>query len=143
MVFMIAGSWFPFLTAIAGPPTKTPIIPLALVLIVFGTFFPILLWKTKLVVTVDTEFLAIAFTGIGYARKKIPLAEIGQASVREYAPMKEFGGWGMKSSRKYGHAYTMSGNRGVQLELSNGKKILLGSQRPEELAAALNNRAGS
>jgi hypothetical protein len=34
-------------------------------------------------------------------------------------------------------AYNVSGNRGLQLELTNGKKILLGTQRPEEIAQAL------
>jgi hypothetical protein len=29
------------------------------------------------------------------------------------------------------------GDRGVQLVLQDGKKVLIGSQRPEELAAAL------
>ena len=31
----------------------------------------------------------------------------------------------------------MSGNRGVQLRLANGEELLIGSQRPEELAAAI------
>jgi hypothetical protein len=34
-------------------------------------------------------------------------------------------------------AYNVSGNRGVQLEFSNGKRLLIGSQRPEDLAAAI------
>jgi hypothetical protein len=36
-----------------------------------------------------------------------------------------------------GMAYTVSGNRGVQIELTSGRKILIGSRRPEELAAAI------
>ncbi len=36
-----------------------------------------------------------------------------------------------------GKAYNVSGNRGVQLKLSSGKGLLIGSQRPEELAQAI------
>jgi hypothetical protein len=36
-----------------------------------------------------------------------------------------------------GLAYNVSGNRGVQLELVNGKSILIGSQRAGELALAI------
>ena len=34
-------------------------------------------------------------------------------------------------------AYNVSGNRGVQPVFSNGKRLLIGSQRPDELAAAI------
>ena len=36
-----------------------------------------------------------------------------------------------------GKAYNVSGNEGVQLELTNGKRILIGSQRADELADAI------
>ena len=138
LVLVIAASWVPFLSVIVGPPAKEPVLPVALVLIVFGTLFPILLWKTKLVVTVDTEILAIAFTGIGYFRRRISLTVIAEAYAKIYSPIKEYGGWGIKSSRKYGHSYTISGNQAVQIILKNGKKILIGSQKADELAAAIN-----
>jgi hypothetical protein len=50
--------------------------------------------------------------------------------------MREYGGWGVKYGWA-GKAYNISGNRGVQLKLSNGKGLLIGSQRPEELAQAI------
>jgi hypothetical protein len=37
-------------------------------------------------------------------------------------------------SRGKGWAYNVSGNRGVQLELADGKQLLIGSQNPEKLA---------
>ena len=40
----------------------------------------------------------------------------------------------------WGKAYNVSGNRGLQLELSSGKKILIGSQRADELARILQER---
>ena len=44
----------------------------------------------------------------------------------------EYGGWGNRgfSSNK---AYTVGGNRGVQLRLVDGSKVLIGSNEPELL----------
>jgi hypothetical protein len=39
----------------------------------------------------------------------------------------EYGGWGIKYG-KMGKAYNVSGNRGVQLEFTDGKRLLIGSQ---------------
>ena len=50
--------------------------------------------------------------------------------------MREFGGWGIRVSRN-GRAYNASGNTGVQLVLADGSHILIGTQRAEELLAAL------
>lgn len=72
-----------------------------------------------------------------FVRKAIPVAEIAECEPRVYRPIAEYGGWGVRYGFSRGWAYNVSGNRGVQLRLSNGKLLLLGSQRPEELAAAL------
>ena len=39
-------------------------------------------------------------------------------------------------------AYNVSGNRGVYLEYSDGKKLLIGSQKPEKFAEALDLVSG-
>jgi TATA-box binding protein (TBP) (component of TFIID and TFIIIB) len=36
-----------------------------------------------------------------------------------------------------GKAYNVSGNKGVQLVFKNGKKLLIGSQKADELAKAI------
>jgi hypothetical protein len=53
-----------------------------------------------------------------------------------YSPLWEYGGWGIRWSPK-GKAYNVSGNRGVMLTFRDGRRLLVGSQKPEELAAAL------
>ena len=68
----------------------------------------------------------------------IPFDEITRCEVRTYRPIREYGGWGIRSGLGgTGAAFNVSGNRGVQLELSGGKRLLIGSQKPEELAAAI------
>ncbi|MFQ5842819.1 MAG: hypothetical protein ACE5I8_10320, partial [Thermodesulfobacteriota bacterium] len=68
--------------------------------------------------------------------QKITFEEITRCEVRTYNSIREFGGGG-NWYRRGGKAYNVSGNRGVQLELANGKRLLIGSQRPEELAQAI------
>ena len=53
-----------------------------------------------------------------------------------YSPIRDCGGWGVRHY-KSGKAYNVSGNRGVVLEFLDGRPILIGSQRPEELAKAI------
>ncbi len=69
--------------------------------------------------------------------RKISLTEINTFVARQYAPIREFGGWGIRWWGSNGWAYSVSGNRGVQFTLKNGHKILIGSQKAEEFAAAI------
>lgn len=59
-----------------------------------------------------------------------------KAFIREYAPIKEYGGWGLRL-RPNGTAYNLSGNKGLQLEFKDAKNVLIGTNKPEELAAVL------
>jgi len=68
----------------------------------------------------------------------IAFQDIRQCEARTYHPIREYGGWGIRMTIRRGKAYNVSGNCGVQLELSNGKRLLIGSQRSDELAAAIN-----
>ena len=43
------------------------------------------------------------------------------------------GGWGIRLWTKYGTVYTIKGNKGLAIELLNGKKFLIGTQKETEL----------
>lgn len=75
------------------------------------------------------------FPFFGY--RFIAWEEIAAAEVRRYKPLQEYGGWGLKYGPG-GTAYNVSGNMGLQLILhKNNKRILLGTQQPDELSLAL------
>jgi len=117
-------------------PESAPWIALGFVLAV-----TLLLYSMRLSVQVDTEAVRIRFFPIW--KKTIPLVEIVRWEARTYRPILEFGGWGIRwSPFGKGWAYNVSGNQGVQLELANGKRILIGSQRAEELARAIGEGKG-
>lgn len=69
-------------------------------------------------------------------RRRIPLAEIARAEAVTYSPLADYGGWGIRWGRN-GAAVNARGCRGVLLTLRCGKRLLIGSQRPDALAAAL------
>ncbi len=75
-----------------------------------------------------------------FKKEAIPFSEIAKCDARQYSPIKEYGGWGIRYGTK-GMAYNVSGDRGVQLELTNGKRLLIGSQRSEELAKTIISKA--
>lgn len=69
--------------------------------------------------------------------KKIGWDRIGQAYVRRYSPIREFGGWGLRMGWKKGMAYNVSGKHGLQLVYDQGRHLLLGTAKPEELEDVL------
>ncbi|MGZ7205507.1 MAG: hypothetical protein ACXVIV_02480 [Halobacteriota archaeon] len=62
---------------------------------------------------------------------------ISRYKARQYRPLVEYGRWSIRFGRHKKRAYTMSGNRGVELKLTDGVCPLIDSQRPEELASAI------
>jgi hypothetical protein len=43
------------------------------------------------------------------------------------------GGWGIRLTKKYGVVYNTQGSKGLFLKLKNGKKLIIGTQKEEEM----------
>jgi hypothetical protein len=102
--------------------------------VVFGLGFPLFGYLVRMITEVTKKTIKVGI--YPFKRNEIPLDSIDTAMEREYSAQREFGGWGVRVS-KYGKAYNAYGNKGVQLVLRDGSNILIGTQRSEELAAAL------
>ena len=85
--------------------------------------------------------LSLRFFPFHLSFHKIKLEDLVKYEVRTYNPIRDYGGWGIRWGSK-GKAYNVSGNRGVYLEYSDGKKLLIGSQKPEKFAEALDLVSG-
>jgi hypothetical protein len=74
--------------------------------------------------------------------RMFPYSEIKRAYLRKYNALKEYGGYGVRLGLKdKGRALNVRGNMGLQLEFKNEKpKLLLGTQKPEELKKALEQK---
>ena len=103
--------------------------------ITFG--LSLLFYRLKLITVVDNEGVHIRFFPLGV--KHVRFEQIQSCTARTYRPIREYGGWGIRFGKK-GMAYNVSGDRGVQLQLSHARPLLIGSQRADELASIINAR---
>lgn len=96
----------------------------------------------RLVTEVTAGQLSVAMRGFWRSRH-IPAADIKSVQVVVYDPARDYGGYGIRKTRQ-GTAYLAGGNEGVRVELKSGQPVIVGSQRPNELAEALGHliRAG-
>jgi hypothetical protein len=70
-------------------------------------------------------------------RREVALAGLDRVEVVEYAALSEHGFWGYRRGVDGEHVMTARGDRAVRLHFADGSRILIGTQRPEELAAVL------
>jgi hypothetical protein len=81
--------------------------------------------------------LRVWFGWIPTYRRVVLVAAIVRLEVVSYRPLVDYWGWGIRSGRDGERVLNARGNRGVRIELSDGTRLLIGSQRPEVLALAL------
>ena len=81
--------------------------------------------------------LRVWFGWLPTYRRSVPIEAIRSVEVVTYRPIAEYGFWGIRSGRDGERALIARGNRGVRIELTDGSRLLIGSQKPELLAAAL------
>jgi len=109
-------------------------------ILVFGILgaVTLLLIVTRLTVRVDGAHIHVRFFPLLFKRD-IPLTDVARWEARTYQPIVEYGGWGIRTwwGRRNDSAYNMKGNRGVQLVFTNGRRLLIGSQRADELTGAI------
>ncbi|MDX5338767.1 MAG: hypothetical protein LPK25_07060 [Cyclobacteriaceae bacterium] len=75
--------------------------------------------------------------------KTISRNQINSLEVVSFNPLMDHGGWGIKGNRKT-KAYTIIGDFGLEIDLGEEKKILIGTQKDKELRYFLENwREGS
>jgi len=84
-----------------------------------------------LTVVIDENGVAYQLFPFQINLKRVPWKNLEKAYTRKYLPITEYGGWGYRIGLK-GKAINIRGNHGIQLMLKSGKKLLLGTQRPEE-----------
>jgi hypothetical protein len=112
------------------------------VLVVGGLAY--LFYLLNLTTEVRTDGLYVRYYPFQLSFKKIPLDKVRTFYATTYRPILQYGGWGLRYGLT-GTAYNVGGNRGVKIEFIKGRHLLIGSQRAEELAYALEqivNRPG-
>lgn len=94
-------------------------------LFVFGFIY--FNWYMTLITEITNGGIKMRF--VPFVKKEIQWSELKSAKVVDYG----FVGYGIRLGSKYGTVYNMNGNKGLAIELNNGKKFVIGTQKEMEL----------
>lgn len=106
-----------------------------------------LIFALKLITRIDEKGITYQFSPIHFKTKIIPWRNISKCYIREYSPILEYGGWGFRGffrskllrMGEKGKAYNVRGRYGIQLELIDSGKILIGTQKTEQAKEVVKN----
>ena len=94
-------------------------------LFVFGFIY--FNWYITLITEITNGGIKMRF--VPFVKKEIQWSELKSAKIVDYG----FVGYGIRIGSKYGTVYNMNGNKGLAIELNNGKKFVIGTQKEMEL----------
>lgn len=127
------GAWVYAILLVLMVPGLGGLVYAAFCALGLGLLFNLLCLRTRVT---DQEAIVTFGILVPFYQRRIALTEIASVESVTYSPLPEYGGWGIRGWGK-DTALNARGNRGVRLILRDGRRILIGSQRPDELAAAL------
>ncbi|SIR04525.1 hypothetical protein [Maribacter ulvicola] len=133
LLFLIAYScytWF-ILGDAVGNIASNDLIGQTTFLLIFILIIP-LIYVFNLKTTIDEIGIHYQFIPIHFSKKIIRWHEIEKCFVRTYSPIRAYGGWGYRGISGKNKALNVKGNKGIQLILKNGKKLLIGTQKERE-----------
>ena len=92
----------------------------------------------KLETRITKDGVYARFRPFHQAFKYYSWASLSKSYVRKYSAIMEYGGWGLRFGfAGKGSALNVSGNKGLQLVTIEGKKLLIGTRKPEEITETL------
>ena len=105
--------------------------------IVLVTALIVLFAKAKLITQIDKKFITYKFFPLHKSYRKIAWRSVSKCEVVTYQPVSQYGGWGIRAG-KNGKVFSVSGNRGLQIVLRTGERLLIGTTKANELSMAIN-----
>jgi len=100
-------------------------------LIIFSIFIfglIALFYIARLKIEINQKEIKVNF--FPFVKKRVNWHEIKSAKTLDYGFV---GGWGIRLWTEYGTVYNTKGSKGLAIELNNGKKFLIGTQKEAEL----------
>ncbi len=107
---------------------------IAIVLLVFSISMFMLTFRLE--TRINGKGVYVRFHPLHWKERFYAWQDIEEANLRTYRPLAEYGGWGIRGLGK-NRALNMSGNKGLQLVFRSGKRLLIGTNKPEDLENAL------
>ncbi len=123
--------------AVLAKPTPTSLVGFGLLILPLLILLVIGIWlfTMDLETTVRADAIVVRFHEL-WPTRVIRYEDISRYEARAYRPLIDYGGWGVRFGL-VGMAFNVSGNHGVVFHFNDGRRLMVGSQRPGELAAAV------
>lgn len=102
------------------------------VAIVFVLLLSGLFARMALHVSIEQDCISFRFAPLQWKYKVIKKEDVRSVSLTKFRPLADYGGWGIRVNGK-STAYIISGNDGINIELANGKHLLIGTANAQEV----------
>lgn len=102
-----------------------------------GVPFLMIVCVLRMTTEAAADVATVWFGWVPIYRRTIALADVKHCEIVRFRPILDHGGWGVRRLPDGDRILTARGDRGVRITLSDGSRLLIGSQRPEDLAAVL------
>jgi hypothetical protein len=114
------------------PMSDVGLIIFAIFIFALIAFFRIMQLKTE----VDEKGIRMNFFPL--VKKEVLWTDLKSAEVVNYG----FVGYGIRMGTKHGTVYNTKGNKGLAIELQNGQKFVIGTQKESELEKVIEKAKG-
>ena len=106
----------------------------SILLFIVGTLMLLLIGGIRTTVTRERVTVRLGTPGVRVL--SLPTGDVTSVELRDFAPLKDFGGYGIRQNRKM-KAYYLRGRTGVLLTTRDGRHHLIGSDKPERLVEVI------
>lgn len=120
----------------SSPMSDTGLTVTSILTFILLTAILALFRSARLTTRIDKQGIHYRFFPFHRKERLISRENISDVRIVSYHPMRQFGGWGIRYV-KHGVAFIVSGKMGMEITLIGGKRIIIGTKKPEVLKAAL------
>ncbi|MDX1659525.1 MAG: hypothetical protein R3343_11945 [Nitriliruptorales bacterium] len=106
-----------------------------------GLLVPAVWWWLRLETVVTTDALSVRFRP--FPARVVDTGDIVDADTMGYRAIRDYGGYGYRRILSGDTAFIVSGDRAVKIDTGDDRDLVVGSQRPVELLAAIEQARGT
>jgi len=133
---LISGSFCSFILSFPGFNGKEELNEGLLAGAIISGLVGFLLNKAKLITQIRADGIYVRFPPFQSSFTICAWDSIDHIFLRSYNAITEYGGFGIRFG-PMGRAYNVSGDKGVQIIFKDQSKLLIGTNRPEDIANVL------
>ena len=105
------------------------------VFVLQGLVVPAIWWLLRLETVVTPERVSVRFPP--FPARVVDPDDIVSADTTGYRAIRDYGGYGYRRTLRRDTAFIVSGDRAVKVDTGEERDLVIGSQRPVELLAAI------